>query len=605
VTHRTMALAVLVGCLLAATFAVWAQETSRPTSRPATRPAAKPPRDLINPTSGTPQSATPRAVCTFQSIGLYWTPEGGAEDKACRVQYRVAGEPAWREALPLWFDKRIGEYRGSIVQLKSGTAYDVRLSLPDGKPADLKAATWNENFPIAKTVQVDDLKGKTLTIDQSGTPGGYVLYAPRKGAATAVIDCAKSKEDSTVKAGEKVLSQGAYELTGAQDGDNGVVVKASYVILRGLTIKAPKVHGIVLDRGCHDVVIEGCDISGWGRIHTDGFGVDMDSAVFSNYTPLTRVVVQRCRMHDPRSNSNSWQQFREIYHENKHPDGPQGISFIESAGNHVFRYNDFMTDDDHYCNDIFGGGANNSLRGFPGGDSDVYGNHIEGCWDDGLEIEGGGCNVRIWGNYINRTMVKIAIAGLSVGPIYIFRNVAGSGQLGPGSPGGGAFVKMGSAARLARPGGVYIFHNTILQPLGPGGRLTGCDEGWGGAPLSVSRNNILHVRGSSSIRSLDKKPYPEFDYDYDLLSARGASTGAQEQHSVTGVPIYAKNRPEGDFSLDPRSPGYQAGVAIPNFSDGFRGKAPDMGAFEHGSTPMEFGVKAYLGTASSQPTTRP
>jgi len=167
-----MALAVSVGCLLAANFAVWAQETSRPTSRPATRPAAKPPRDLVKPTSGTPQSATPRAVCTFQSIGLYWTPEGGAEDKACRVQYRVAGEPAWREALPLWFDKRIGEYRGSIVQLQSGTAYEVRLSLQDGTPVVQKAATWNENFPIAKTVAVDDLKGKTLTIAQSGAPEG-------------------------------------------------------------------------------------------------------------------------------------------------------------------------------------------------------------------------------------------------------------------------------------------------------------------------------------------------------------------------------------------------------------------------------------------------
>ena len=59
---------------------------------------------LIKPTSGTPQSATPRAVCKFASIGLYWTPDGGAEDKPCRVRYRAAGELTWREALPLWFD---------------------------------------------------------------------------------------------------------------------------------------------------------------------------------------------------------------------------------------------------------------------------------------------------------------------------------------------------------------------------------------------------------------------------------------------------------------------------------------------------------------------
>ena len=37
-----------------------------------------------------------------------------------------------------------------------------------------------------------------------------------------------------------------------------------------------------------DVVIEGCDISGWGRIAKDGWGVDYDSAVSSKFKPLTR-----------------------------------------------------------------------------------------------------------------------------------------------------------------------------------------------------------------------------------------------------------------------------------------------------------------------------
>jgi hypothetical protein len=89
----------------------------------------KTPRPPIKPTSGVPQSATPRAVCTFESIGLYWTPADGAEDRTCQVHYHITGEQAWREALPLWFDKRIGEYRGSIVQLRSGSRYEVRLAL--------------------------------------------------------------------------------------------------------------------------------------------------------------------------------------------------------------------------------------------------------------------------------------------------------------------------------------------------------------------------------------------------------------------------------------------------------------------------------------------
>ena len=208
-----------------------------------------------------------------------------------------------------------------------------------GRTTELRAATWSEMFPVARTVPVDDMTGNTLTVDQSGTAAGYVLYTHRAGAATATIDAADQM-------------------------DHCIEVKASYVIIRGLTLRSPKIHGIVLAKDAHDVVIEGCDISGWGRIDKDGWGIDYDSAIYSKYQPLTRVVIQRNRLHDPRSNSNSWQEFREGG-ERYHPKGPQAICFFESAGNHVFRYNEFTTDEKHYCNDIFGGGANRSLRGFP------------------------------------------------------------------------------------------------------------------------------------------------------------------------------------------------------------------------------------------------
>ena len=46
------------------------------------------------------------------------------------------------------------------------------------------------------------------------------------------------------------------------------------------------------------------------------------------------------------------------------------------------------------------------------------------------------------------------------------------------------------------------------------------------------------------------------------------------------------------LSIGPSSPGFDAGEIIPNFNDDFRGKAPDIGAFEAGSPPMEFGVRA-------------
>jgi len=528
-------------------------------------------------------AANPSAVPTFECVGLYWKAPGGASDKVCEVSYRVLGDADWRPALPLWFDPRNQEYRGSIVHLRPGATYEIALQLKGTTTrTSLRARTWSEVFPVRKTVEAPVRSSETLTLTESGSPEGYVLYAPA------------AKSEAVIDVGGRA--------------DHCIVVKASYVILRGLTLKNAAIHGVLLGDGVHDVVIEECDISGWGRVDKDGWGVDYDSAVYSKYKPLTRVIIQRNHMHHPRSNANCWQEFREGG-ERYHPKGPQGISFFESAGNHVFRYNDFMTDDHHYCNDIFGGGANRSLRGFPGTDSDVYGNHIEGCWDDGLELEGGGCNVRVWGNYINRTMVKIAIAGLSVGPIYIFRNVAGSSRFGHTSWRGEPFLKMGGAP-LTGGGRAYVFHNTILQPPGPpeAGGTIGCAEGLnqsGGPELLsvVSRNNILHVRSSGGYSIRDASTQPTHDYDYDLIPGKVRSAGKQEPHGVVGVPEYAPGNGfkdgKGVFALSERSPGFDGGVVLPNFNDGFTGAGPDIGAHEAGTAPMEFGVAAYRPSESS------
>ena len=72
----------------------------------------------------------------------------------------------------------------------------------------------------------------------------------------------------------------------------------------------------------------------------------------------------------------------------------------------------------------------------------------------------------------------------------------------------------------------------------------------------------------------------------------------QERHGVSGKPRYApqaafdREARTGTFQLAPGSPGSDGGVIIPNFCDAFTGKAPDMGAHEAGTAPMEFGVRA-------------
>lgn len=332
-----------------------------------------------------------RAVPTFQSIGLYWKPAADPGAAGCPVRFRKAGEREWREGLPLWFDRRDGECRGSLVHLRPGTEYEVEIS-----GASIRVRTWPEKFPVAQTVTLPrGVSRNTLEIRNGGTSKGYVLYEAHPEGTTIDVE----------------------------DGaPYNVVVAAPFVILRGVTLKGAQRDAI--DLRASDVVIEGNDISEWGRYRsTNGagwkIGVDMDSGIRANCLrgrhKVERIVIQRNRIHDPRYGANSWSW--------GHPAGPQAISFSDCGGNHVIRRNEITSaDPKRYFNDAIGGEDNFSALGFPNRDSDIHDNRIEGAWDDGIEAEGANMNVRIWGNAIARTAIGIATAATHHGPLYVFGN---------------------------------------------------------------------------------------------------------------------------------------------------------------------------------------
>jgi hypothetical protein len=218
---------------------------------------------------------------------------------------------------------------------------------------------------------------------------------------------------------------------------------------------------------------------------------------------------------------------------------------------------------------------------------------VSHCWDDGLEIEGGNRNTRVWGNYITQTMMGIGNAATSIGPLYIWKNVVARSQWHPETSGGN-FLKMGFAGGEEwMTGHMYIFHNTMFRadeflPTG----------GLGGDRLLkhvVSRNNILHVRTPRDKSVSNNRTNVDVNYDYDLYNGRVPA--GVEPHGVRGEPVYEAGAgfdaatKTGKFQLAPDSPGVAAGEAIPNFSDGFSGKAPDIGAHFRGAAPMKFGVQ--------------
>lgn len=526
----------------------------------------------------------PSAVTTFECAGIYWkTPDAGQ----CKVQYREKSGSEWKGCIDLVYDSRDGEYRGSIVGLKPATEYQAELTSGKTKSI-LSFTTRNDRFPVGKTTFLKPGESdSTVIITESGTPEAYHLVTVPAGTST-------------------VLNlKNVYK--------NGIEIDADYVIVRGVEVRNSAVHGILIKRNRHDVVIEQCHITFWGRIggpHTYGnFEGGSDSGIYGE-RGSGNLTIQRNLIEDPRGASNDW--------ETGHPDGPQGISIIESSGGNVIRYNEIISSEDHGFNDGIGGSSNFSFTGNMNRDSDIHGNIITHCWDDAIESEGGNMNVRIWGNYIHLFYNGIATASTSKGPLYIFRNVSGGSRSGHWNTMGGAFLKTGERNEFGG-GRRFVFHNTILQPGGVFNVFSGHVN-----PNCVSRNNIFDVPGRLAT---DNEKEPASDYDFDYFSGNTRGMTASEEHGIKfgttpagtrlfvtawGLEFYPRATINsikwGKFPYefgerkteitDPvvwiKNPLIDSGILLPGFNDDFEGKAPDLGAFEIRKPPLQFGRRAYL-----------
>lgn len=513
---------------------------------------------------------------TFECLGLYFP---CADDRGeCKVHYRPADEQTWRQALPLTYDSVRKEYRGSLIGLKSDAEYVVRLECRD-QTIEWSERTRSDRFPIGKITHLPaGESGKTVRITEAGTPDAWHLVVPPPDSKT-VIDVFNLYESC-------------------------VEVEADYVIVRGLELKNAGRHAVLIRNGVRNVVVEDCHITRWGRVggaRVWGVFYGSDSAIYAE-NGAGGIILQRNLIEHPRSGSNDW--------ESGHPDGPQGITFDNSSGGNIIRYNEIRSTEDHGYNDGIGGSSNFSFQGSPNCDSDIYGNIISNCWDDAIESEGANRNVRIWGNYIDKTFVFIASAGTSVGPLYIFRNVFASSRISHQDPSGGVIFKTWGPGRTLTyegkevpgdQGRRYIFHNTALQPNGALSIFSGH-----GVVNAVSRNNIFRVRGDSYPDG--KSDGPPNDFRNDLIGGYLAGgfirsmfvpSDRLEWFLAATVPSVKWGQvkfPRGDREIvitDPvvqiPNPAIDKGVLVPGFNDDFKGTAPDIGAFENGNPPLRFG----------------
>ncbi len=519
----------------------------------------------------------PTAVATFECLSLYWAAPQAQE---CLVQYRPSGKDHWENALPLVYDTRDQEWRGSIIGLVADTEYEIMLQA--GVPvASFKTRTRSDKFSVGATTTLPPGNSRECaTIRKSGSEQGYHLVTPPE------------DEFSTID----VLNR-----------TNCLVIDADYVIVRGVEMRNAATHAVLIKSGHHDIVVEECHISGWGRFtgpaSYGNTGGDQDSAIYAE-AGCGNLTLQRNLIENPRGSASDW--------DDGHPVGPQAISLVNSTGRNIIRYNDIRSTEYHGFNDGIGGEDNYSRAGSPCRDSDIYGNKIQNCWDDAIESEGANMNVRIWGNYLDLYYNGVATACVSRGPIYVFRNIFAKSRYTYRNPIGGSCIKTGESDEFGG-GRRYIFHNTALQPNGPASAFSTHV-----APNTITRNNIFDCYDSLAT-TRDKLPSSDYDYDFFSGEHRGI---AKESHGVRGKVGYLETGPlefypaprvsavsHGSISLDlgdgkkktitdpvtlNPSPVIDAGAVLANFNDDFVGKGPDIGAFEVGRPPLEFGRSAYV-----------
>jgi hypothetical protein len=473
------------------------------------------------------------AVPLFNACSVYFT---SPKLDALQMRFRRQGGE-WQRAFPPAYFAEDNMYRGSIVRLEENTAYELELAGGDGKVlARTEFTTWRSDVPIAKTIVLDEksFTGR-LTINDVGTPNGWIRYTAREG----------------------------FVLRNDRQSPLIELRKAKYVILDGLTLRGGSKDGIAVEK-CEYVRIINCDLAGWGRIGTQRFDLDgkfyMPDGGAINWDTGIRIsrslgtVVERCYIHDPVSTANSWYC--------SHPAGPQAVG-MDKPQSTVLRYNDFVGSDQHRWNDAVEGAGNFDLDGGFNRDADIYGEFHCFANDDAIELDGGQTNVRCFDNKFEGCLCGVSIQGCMSSPSYVFDNLLVN--MGDERGIGGQTIKTSSYAN-GQSAVSFILGNTCYGDSGdlaipPNLRI-------------VAQNNVF--AGRSAVRGRAASPGSECDYN--LLST---ADSVPETHGLVAAPDFT-DPAAGLFAPLATSKAVGNGTPLDNFAPGTNGKV-DMGALPAGS----------------------
>ncbi len=438
---------------------------------------------------------------TLLNLGFEWPIRGDANRNASvAVQFRAAGETAWRQALPL---VRLGGERvyrrrenldytvpdgfaGSILNLKPGTEYECRFQLtdPDGTTGEtkhtvkVKTRTEPQASQRGRTLHIypPDHKGHriepsftnilqayygaglgdwSVVWERRAKPGDTLLvhvglYKPDR---LNYVDPMMAPFDGSMSLTLKGTPELPISIKAAGDGEvifdgDGNhrffdVMASAYHIFDGITIRNTDVAIFAGQKevlGAVGLTVKNC------RFENVGFGVWTEYAGSSDFYIADNLFLGR----DDRFRLVGWTGPMWA------SAGPYGSHQLKSyyavkvyGPGHVIAHNAIA-----YFHDAIG----ISTYGTPEQDPerrassiDIYNNDMHMLGDDFVETDGGVHNVRVF----NNRGVNAAHGGYSAqpvfgGPAYIIRNVL-------------YHVASGAVFKFsAKPAGLFVYHNTII-----------------------------------------------------------------------------------------------------------------------------------------------
>ncbi|MDR2214378.1 MAG: hypothetical protein LBE59_00865 [Nevskiaceae bacterium] len=268
-------------------------------------------------------------------------------------------------------------------------------------------------------------------------------------------------------------------------------------------------------------------------------------------------------------------------------------------------------------------GIDFSTYGTPGNDpdqfpssNDFYNNDITNIADNCIETDGGGHNIRVFNNRcFNSAVGAFSAQPIFGGPVYFYRNLSFSGTAG------------GPLKLIDTPAGVLIYQNTFIGQGSMAGPVSNVHlrnnlfigDNWKVPVFTLSTFTNYSTSDYNGFRpnpQVEKNfgwNSPEFSVAREYAKpvvrrpfatlAEYVKAAGQDGHSIlldydafTKVTAPDPNDPQRlldpkdyDFTLVRRSKAIDKGMVLPNITDGFTGRAPDLGAFEYGQPLPHYG----------------